>query len=184
MKKTLALLFAIGMVSALALATEITIDYAHDFDFVSVKTFEYVQTVESNAPDQITDGRIRAAIIRELTEGGLTRVESDPDLFVTYHLTSEDDTIYDTSFFGYSTFGDGWGGWGAGMGATAATLVSAYKKGTLVVDAFRPDDKKIVWRATGSVPVNASPEKQSKQVDKIMKDLGKRWRKILDGKGK
>ena len=184
MKKTLGLVVAFALVAGYALAADTSIDYAHEFDFEGVKTFEYMQTSESNATDSFTDGRIRAAIIRALSEGGLTRVESDPDIFITYHLTSKDNTVYDTSYYGYGSFGSGWGGWGAGMGTTATTMVSTYTKGTLVIDAFGADDKKMVWRGTGTVTVTSDPKKQSKQIDKILKDLGKKWQKILAGKGK
>ena len=42
----------------------------------------------------------------------------------------------------------------------------------------------MIWRATGTVTVKAKPEKQIKQVEKILKKLGNKWDKILAGKGK
>jgi len=183
MKNSLTLLFVLTIAATPALAQKVTIDYAHDFDFSSVKTFQYIDTKESDAPDQLTNNRIKNAIIRELSEGGLQSVSSDPDLFITYHLTSQENTVYNTTSFGYSGFHGGWGRWGGGMGS-ATTTASTYTEGTLIIDAYGPDEKKMIWRGTGTVTVKSKPEKQQKQIDKILEKLGKKWAKILAGKGK
>ncbi len=182
MKNSLTLLFVLAIAATPALAQKVTIDYAHDFDHSSVETFQYIQTKESNAPDELTDNRIKNAIIRELFEGGLQSVSSDPDLFITYHLTSQENTVYTTTSFGYGGYYGGWGRWGGGMG-TATTTASTYTEGTLIIDAYGPDDKKMIWRGTGTVTVKSKPEKQIKQIDNILDKLGKKWAKILAGKG-
>jgi hypothetical protein len=90
-----------GMVATPALAQKVTIDYAHDFDFKAVKTFAYVDTEESNSSNSMMNDRIAAAIKRELTEGGLKEVSDNPDLYVTYHITTKEKTVYNTTNFGY-----------------------------------------------------------------------------------
>jgi hypothetical protein len=186
MKNALTLAFALAIAATPALAQKITIDYAHDFDFSSLETYEYVNTKDTNPSNELTGNRIKNAIIRELSEGGLRSVSSDPDLFVTYHLTSQENTVLNTTSFGYGGAHRGWRGWGGGMG-TSTTTASTYTEGTLIVDAYAPDEngeKKMVWRGTGTVTVKSKPEKQQKQIDKILDKLGKRWKKILEGKGK
>jgi hypothetical protein len=184
------MLIVLAFAATPALAQKITIDYAHDFDFEKVKTFQYVDTPESNAKNQLVDGRIRDAIIRELTDGGLRQVESDPDLFITYHVTSEENTVYNTTatgFGGYGGYYGGWGGYGGygGMGMASATTTSyTFTEGTLIIDAYEPGEKKMVWRGTGTVTVKENPEKLSKQIDKILRKIGKKWDKILHNKGK
>ena len=84
MRRTIPLLIAMLAASSPAVAQKTAIDYAHEFDFSLVETFEYVRTEETNAPDELTDNRIKNAIIRELFEGGLNSASSDPDLYVTY----------------------------------------------------------------------------------------------------
>ena len=44
MKRTLGLVFILALMAAPAMAQKVTIDYAHDFDFSGVKTFQYVDT--------------------------------------------------------------------------------------------------------------------------------------------
>jgi hypothetical protein len=182
MKKTLGLLVVLAFVAAPAFAQKITIDYAHDFDFAKVKTFQYQSTAETNAKDELMDGRIKTAIIDTLTKDGLKQVESDPDIYVTYHLSTKDNTVFNTTNMGYGGWGAGWGAWGVGMGSSTTTATT-YTEGTLAVDAYDSTDKKMVWRGTGTVTVKQQPEKVSQQIDNIMAKMSAKWEKILQNKG-
>jgi hypothetical protein len=71
---------------------------------------------------------------------------------------------------------------GMGMGASTTTS-SNYTEGTLIIDGYKPGDKKMVWRGTGTVTVKSKPEKQAQQIDKILTKLGDKWDKILAGQG-
>ena len=191
MKKILGLLAVLALATTPVLAQKVTIDYAHDFDFDPVKTFAYVAPTDSGARDQLADNRIRSAIIRQLKKGGLEQVDSDADLYITYHVTTQDNTVFNTTSFGYGGYGGGWGGYGrrgyggyhGGIGSTSTTA-STYTEGTLIIDAYEPRDKKMVWRGTGTVTVKDNPEKQSKQIDSILAKMGKKWDKILANQGK
>ena len=178
MKKVLGLLVVLGFAAAPTFAQKITIDYAHDFDFETIKTFAYHATKDSNSEDQLMDGRIEDAIVKELTEGGLKQVDSDPDIYVTYHLSSKDNTIYNTSSFGYGGMHGGWGGWGGGMGSSTTTATT-FTEGTLIIDAYDAMEKKMIWRGSGTVTLKQKPEKISKQIDNIMAKMGAKWDKIL-----
>ena len=189
MKKTLGLLIILGLAASPAVAQKVNIDYAHDFDFNAVKTFQYVNTEESNPANPMMADRIESLIKKELKEGGLTEVTENPDIFVTYHVTTEEQTSYTTTSFGYGGYAPGWGGWGGyyggvgGMG-TSTTTARNYTVGTLIIDGYEATDKKMVWRGTGEVTIKESPEKQTKQVEKVLAKLGKKWDKIHAGKGK
>ncbi|MEJ2085944.1 MAG: DUF4136 domain-containing protein [Acidobacteriota bacterium] len=191
MKQILGFIMVAAIVAVPAVAQKVTIDYAHDFNFDNVKTFQYVDTPDSNTGNDLTNDRIRDAIIRELKEGGLQQVESNPDIFVTYHVTTEDNTVFNTTSYGYGGWGPGWGGygtWGYGYGVgigamDTTTRAYTYTEGTLIIDAYNPADKKLIWRATGTVTVKAKPEKQAKQVDKILDKIGNQWEKILKNQG-
>ena len=188
MKKALGLVFVLALAATPALAQKVTIDYAHDFDFNSVKTFQYVDTQESNVKgNDMMAQRVTDMIKKELREGGLTEVQENPDIFVTYHFTTQERTSYQTTNFGYGGYGAGWGGWGyGGMGGmgTSTTQAINYTDGTLIIDAYDSSEKKMIWRGTGTVTVKAKPEKQIKQVENILEKIGKKWEKILAGQGK
>jgi hypothetical protein len=183
MKKALGIAAVVLLLAMPAAAQKVNIDYAHDFDFDAVKTFQYVDSSESDIRNEMMHGRIVDALKRELREGGLTEVTSDPDLLVTYHATTKENTVYNTTNFGYGGYHGGWYGYGGGMG-TSTTTASNFTEGTLIFDAYDPAEKKMVWRGTGTVTVKSKPEKQTKQIDKILDKLGKRWDKIIKEQGK
>ena len=181
------LVVVFGLAATPALAQKVTIDYAHEFDFGGVETFQYVDTEESNAANPMMHERIVAMIGKELVEGGLTEVSENPDILVTYHVTTEEQTTYTTSSFGYGGYWGGWNRWGYRYGPTMAsstTTARNYTEGTLIIDAYDSAEKKMIWRGTGTVTVKAKPEKQVKQVEKILAKLGDKWDKIIAGKGK
>jgi len=193
MKKTLGLLIILGLAATPSFAQKVTIDYAHDFDFSGPETFQYVNTEESNAQNPMMADRIESMIIEKMKAGGATEVTENPDIFITYHVTSEQQTSYTTTSFGYGGYGGGWGGYGrygyggyGGMGGMSSSTTQArnYTVGTVIIDAYDSTDKKMIWRATGEVTVKDKPEKQIKQVEKILTKIGKKWQKILADQGK
>lgn len=187
MKKLLGLMIVLGLAAVPAFAQKVNIDYAHEYDFDTIKTFHYVQTEETKSGNELMHERIISLIKQELVEGGLQEVESDPDIFVTYHITTKDQTVLNTTTYGYGGYHGGWGGWGyyGGMGmGSSSTTATTYTIGTLIIDAYDAGEKKMVWRGTGTVTVKSKPEKQLKQVQKILTKLGSRWEKILKDQGK
>jgi hypothetical protein len=194
MKRTIFTVAAALLIAAPAMAQKVNIDYASDFDFEGVETFQYVETEESSIKDNpMMADRVVSMIKSELTEGGLREVEGDPDLFVTYHFLSEERKQLSTTSMGMGGYGGYWGGWdawgpydawGGPMMGSSVTREYTYEEGTLVIDAYDSKEKKMVWRGMGTVTVKDKPEKQVKQVEKILTKLGKRWDKILAGMDK
>ena len=182
MRTKLGWIIALLLIASPAFAQKIAIDYAEDYDFNKVETFAYVETEDTNSADPLMHERIKVAIVNELTAGGLTQVDSDADLYVTYHLTSKDSTVLNTSSYGYGGYGRGWHRYGGGL-ASSTTTATTYTEGTLIVDAYEPGGKKMVWRGTGTVTLKAKPEKRTKQIDKIMTKMGAKWAKILAKQG-
>jgi len=193
--------FGIAVVAILialpGFAQTIQIDYAHDFDFEGATTFQYAVNEESGIKDNaMMADRVVELIKKELREGGLREVQQDPDLYVTYHFTSEEQKSLSTSssgfggYGGYGGYGDGWDGWGGydafggPMMGSSVTREYSYEVGTLIIDAYDSKEKKLVWRGWGTVTVKDKPDKQVKQIEKILKKLGSKWDKILAGKGK
>jgi hypothetical protein len=173
---------ALLLLAAPVAAQKVTIDYAKDVDFNNIKTFQYLPS-EDGAQDSLMADRIDALIKQKLVDGGLKEVTENPDIYVTYHLIAQQNQVLNTTGFGYGGYGPGWGAWGGGI-STATTTVSTYTEGTLVVDAYRPSDKKLIWRGSGTETVSSKPEKRTKQVESILNKLGDRWQRILKNEGK
>jgi hypothetical protein len=56
--------------------------------------------------------------------------------------------------------------------------VSTFTDGTLVVDAYTPDPKKMVWRGMAEESVADNPEKTTKNIAKSLDELFAMWDKI------
>jgi len=164
-------------------AQQVNIDYAKGTDFKAIKTYEYVDTKETNAANPLMADRIVQGIKAKLNSAGLKEVEENPDIFVTYHITTQENKVLNTTGFGYGGFGVGWGRWGGGM-TDATTTETTYTEGTLIIDAYEAADHKMIWRGTGTVTVATKPEKQTQQIDRILDKLGAKWEKIMQSQGK
>lgn len=183
MRKSFGLAVVALLIAMPAAAQKISIDYAHDYDFSTIKTFHYVDSDKATAQNPLMHQRIADAIKKELREGGLEEVSENPDVYVTYQISTKDNTVYNTSGFGYGGYWGGWGPYGGGMTSTT-TYASTFTEGTLIIDAYDAKEKKLVWRGAGTVTIKEKPEKQMKQVDNILSKMGNKWDKILAGKGK
>jgi hypothetical protein len=188
MKIPIVLLVGLGLAVTPAFAQKVVLDYAHEFDFKSVTTFQYVDTKDTNIKDSLMADRVVSAIKKELGTHGLGEVQDAPDLLVTYHFSTQDNQVFHTTSMGMGRAGRGagWGRWGAGgMGmGTSTTRATTFTEGTLVIDLYDPEEQKLVWRGSGTVTLKGKPEAQMKQVGKVLKKLGSRWDKIVAGKGK
>jgi len=192
MKKIFGCAVVLLLIAVPGLAQKVTIDYARSFDWNGATTFQYVDTPDSNVKDnQMMADRVASMIRKEMREGGLREVEENPDFYITYHFTSQERKSYNTTTIGYGGYGGHWGGWGGWgdpfggpMMGTSTTREYSYEEGTLIIDAYDSKEKKMVWRGSGTVTVKGKPEKQVKQVENILTKLGKKWDKILAGKGK
>jgi len=188
MKIPIVLLVGLALTATPAFAQKVVLDYAHEFDFKSARTFQYVDTKETNIRDSLMADRVVNAIKKELNTHGLREVQDAPGLLMTYHFSTQDNQVFQTTSMGMGRggMGAGWGRWGAGgvgMG-TSTTRASTYTEGTLAIDLYDPEEQKLIWRGSGTVTLKGKPEAQMKQVDKVLKKLGKRWDQIVAGKGK
>jgi Domain of unknown function (DUF4136) len=159
----------IVLISAtLALAQDVQTDYDHHVDFSQYKTYSWAKVETSNS---IWDGRVKDAVNKELQSKGLTEAPSGGDIAVVAVGTTREKPTLETYYSG------GFGGWGwRGFGGdTATTTVENYKEGTLVVDMFDNNTRKLLWRGTSSDTLSDKSEKNIKKldkgVDKMFKDF-------------
>ena len=184
MKFRVFLVFASVLMAGPVFAQKVYIDYDKGYDFDGVKTFSWAKTSETSVQqgDPLLHSRIVNALEHYLSMGGAREVESDPDIYVTYHTSTKKEMSLDTTNWGYGYPG-GWyrGGYYGrygGMGSSTTT-VSTYEVGTLVVDAWDRATKKLVWRGTAAgITVSENPQKMEKRVDKALKKIVDKWQKI------
>jgi hypothetical protein len=156
-----------------AAAQQVTYDYDRAADFTKYKTYRWVEIEGAERPNQLTDNAIKSAIDSNLAAKGLTKAAGDDaDLLIAYQVSvSQERQLHAYSYGGY-----GWGGWGYGMGDTSITSTTI-NVGTLVLDVYDPELKRLVWRgqATKSLNPSKDPEKNRKKIQKAMDKLLKNY---------
>jgi hypothetical protein len=176
-----AFVFAILLLAPLSLSgakLKAYIDYDQHADFSTFKTFKYYETLETSVEDEapMTHRLIRALIMKQLHDGGMKRVEEDPDVYVTYHTDTSSGLRMNTTNYMYHYSAGWWVSpyWGSGMD------ISGYTQGTLIIDIWNAKTNEAVWRGVvvGVLSDTATLEKVEKTVVKALNLLGKEWRKM------
>ncbi len=111
--------------------------------------------------------------------GGVAEVTDDPDVYVTYHGSSERNLRVNTDTWGYG-YPSGWyrGGYYGGMGSSTTTVTS-YQTGTLIVDVWDAETNELVWRGIAdNIVVTENPLKMDKKIDKALKKIVDKSRKL------
>jgi hypothetical protein len=174
-RKPVILAIAALLAPTLVLAQKVSYDFDKAANFAAYKTYAHKEGTKVGQP--LIDDRIVAAIDTQMAEKGFTKVESNPDVFVIYHIAFDKEKDISTFSSGY---GGGYGrygyGWGGGMGSTS-TQVRDILIGTLVVDFADAKQSKMVWRgmATKEVKTQADPEKRDKSINKAMEKIFKKY---------
>ena len=166
----------LGLALTLGCGPKVNFDYDKSADFSSLKTYawhEGQQTIKEE--DELGHKRVIAAVDQQMSAKGFRKVDSNPDVYVTYNAEDKEQVRMDTSHMGYG-YGDDWywGGGGMGMG-TSTTRVRNYTQGTLIVDIWDAKKKQLVWRGTGSDTVSDKPESNAKKIDKVVTNMFKKY---------
>jgi len=200
--KLLTVIPAILFMLACAYAQDVHYNYDRGANFAAYKTYQWVDEPTGQAKlappsglpridlpgggplaisggtsdDQLIRQDIQRAIDEQLAQKGLTKVESNPDLLITYHAAMREEKSINLSAFG--TGSGPWGGWGGGWGGLESGSVTGQTStipiGTLVVDLYDPARKQLVWRGDASKTIDIK-----KDADKNYRNLQKAVAKLF-----
>jgi hypothetical protein len=172
---------SVGILLVLALTgcvPKVYVDYDQTADLTKYRTYGWAEGTPAKNP--LMDRRIVSAIEEQLTEKGFQKVDTNPDMFVSYHAATTKEVNYTTSSFGYGygpawgttygRYGGGLGMWGVGLATGTATPVTVVK-GTLVVDIYEAAQKRLMWRGTGNDTVHAEPERVENQIREVITEM-------------
>jgi hypothetical protein len=111
--------------------------------------------------------RIKAAVNSALAAKGWTQVESGRDVSIMAMGITQDHQTLNTF---YDNFGGRWD-WHRGEGfgddfGTSTTTEETYQVGTLVVDLFDTNSKKLIWRGSASDTLSDKSAKNIKNLDR------------------
>lgn len=115
-----------------------------------------------------------AAIDRELTDRGLTRVEEgEPDVQVVYYAALSVGISAQElgSFYQYTT------GWDVPAGTMPRSTSDIVERGTIVVDVMSSASRKAIWRGSVATKVDQAntQQKQIERIDEAMRRLFARF---------
>jgi Domain of unknown function (DUF4136) len=145
-------------------AQQVKTDYDRTADFSQYKTYSWENV---HTQDPLWVDRIKAAVNSALAEKGWTQVESGGNVSIMAMEMTKDHRTLNTY---YDNFGGGWGwrwrgGFGGGFG-DATTTEDTYKVGTLVVDLYDSNTKKLIWRGSSSDTLSGKSDKDIKNLNK------------------
>jgi hypothetical protein len=147
-----------------AFAQPVKTDYDRNADFGGYKTYSWGRV---NTQNDLWVDRIKAAVNSALTAKGWTQVNSGGNVSI---MAMEMTQSHQTLNTYYDDFGGGWGwrGWGGVGGGfgESTTTESTYRVGTLVIDLFDSNTKKLVWRGSSSAVLSDKSAKNIKNLDK------------------
>jgi len=148
------------LLASACVADGLKTDYDRSANFSQYKTYSW-QTVKTSDPLMVD--RIKSAVNAVLAAKGWTEVPSDGDAALMAVETTQNHQTLETFYDG---FGGGWRWRGFGGFGETTTTVETYKVGTLVVDIFDANSKKLIWRGSGSDTLSNNSEKNIKDLDK------------------
>lgn len=159
---------------SLVQAQKVKVGYDKSADFGQFKTYAWIPR-DTPATMPLLSTSIQLDVDHQLSAKGLTKVESNPDLLVTYQSGVDAQNAAPAHDTGYTASGGipppnatMWGG------ALSAGSVTQVVKGTLHVALIDAKQKQTVW--SGIAKAKIDTEKQAKlfdQVDKAITEMFK-----------
>jgi Domain of unknown function (DUF4136) len=165
-----------GLLSHVSYAQKTSAGYDKTANFPTYKTFMFSSTHGARNP--IVNDLIMAALVRELTARGLTRVEANPDLRVSYVAASGFNLQVADVSFGYTV-----NPVYSGLMPTAGSAMWDVTTGTLLIDLFDNKTDRIVFRGTAKDVLQRAPSADaaadakmvSKQINKGIAKIFKKY---------
>ena len=152
--------------TATSFAQHVKSDYDHAANFSQFKTYSW-QDVDTQDPLWVD--RIKSAVDADLAAKGLTQVPSNGDVSLVAIETTQNRQTLNTFYDGFG------GGWRWGGFGDSTTTVENYKVGTLVLDMFDTQTKKLVWRGSASDTLSDKTDKNIKNLDKGVQKMLKHF---------
>ena len=171
MKKVVILIMSVLMFLGCS-SLRVNIDYDPSYTFVQQKSFAIAHNTKEGE-DTLLNDRITSALEQELKNKGYVKVEKDKaDMVFVFHTDVQSKTDIHTDYVRV-----GYRGYRYGGGMVAQTSTYTYTKGTLIIDALTPENKKIVWRAvtTDVLSQRDTPQERTLYINHVVKETMKKF---------
>jgi hypothetical protein len=172
MRKTQTLLLGL-VIAAASLLAKTMADYDHAVNFAKFHTYSWIGVT---VQDPLWNDRVKNIIDSQLTAKGWRKVDSAGDASVSAFGSTASERTLETWYGG--GLGGGWSHRGWWIGARpgfATTTVERTPVGTLHIDIFDAQSKKVIWHGVCSDTLSGNPEKNEKKMDKDVAEVFKKF---------
>lgn len=149
--------------------TAVNYDYDKEYDFSSLKTYEWMTMPQNVRAEEFLMKRVKSALSRELSAKGITQDPDNPDFLVALHGSREGKVQVTDWGYSYGPFGRHIGG--------PRIDVHQYEQGTLIVDFVEAKTKQMVWRGIASrvLEPDLTPQEKEKLINEAVTDMMKNF---------
>jgi hypothetical protein len=163
------------LMAACAYGQDVHYNYDRSANFAAYRTYQWVDIPGGAVPDQLIDQTIKRATEEQLTLKGLTKVESNADLYIGYQFVLNLEKSISLSETGGTGPGFGWDPLGGSRSVQGQT--STIPVGILLMDLYDTVKKQLVWRgdAVKTIDLKKDPDKNYKNLQKVMAKLFKNY---------
>ena len=165
-KRLLGVLALSCLFTTLTFAQKTDIDWDRTANFANFHTYSWEKS--PHPAKGFWNDRIIDAVDKELQAKGLTKVDSNPDMWVVYSNSMKDQKQVVGTGYGMGP-GWGWGGWGGPGQVTYNTYVT--KVGTLVVELADAKNKQLLWRGAATDTISDNSNKNINNLNKAVSKL-------------
>jgi hypothetical protein len=166
-KKILAILASMFLMSVAALAQQVSVNYNHSQSFAQYHTYAWGSQNQNQIQNSILAQVAQQDINSAMQAKGLQMVQENqnPDLILTANGGLRQQTSYSA-----------WGmrGIGGGMGGITP---EQNVEGTMIVDLYDAKSKSLVWRGIAQNTLNNNGNKNQQMVEKAVQKMFKQWPK-------
>ncbi len=166
-KKILAILASMLLISVAALAQQVSVNYNHSQSFAQYHTYAWGSQNQNQIQNSILAQVAQQDINNAMQAKGLQMVQEsqNPDLILTANGGLRQQTSYSA-----------WGmrGIGGGMGGITP---EQNVEGTMIVDLYDAKSKSLVWRGIAQNTLNNNGNKNQQMVEKAVQKMFKQWPK-------
>ena len=172
MRKTWLLLLGSAIAVTCLLAQNIA-DYDHSVNFSKYHTYSWISV---NVMEPLWQDRVKNAIDNQLAAKGWRKVDAGGDASISAVGSAYNERTLETWYGG--GFGGGWyhrGWWVGGGPGFATTTIERVPVGTLHIDIFDSQSKKVIWHGVSTGTLSGKPEKDEKKLEKAVADVFKKF---------
>ncbi len=159
-------------------SVQVTTDSAEGTDFSAFRTFQYRDSTNSLAVSSpLSHQRIVNAIRRGMLSSGLSEVQENPDVFVTYYGSLDQQTHFQTTYSGVNHWsGSRHPSRSMGFGVTSSTTrPTVVTQGTLVIDVWDASRNTMVWRSVATSALQSNPERNTRTINEAVERAFRRF---------